>query len=460
MASLGLTTKSLMSDVPAETSSTNALAEYVDGLEDEKRSRGLDPHHSGDVQLIETLQRGIVQGTLNDAHVKKLMNRNPVAAPIFADALSKQAQFKSSQGDINRIYSDNFRPEQQALPEQTMALNTPQGTMDQQLPGKDYQPAKANYPNAILEFNHAGYPERADALAKQQKELGSGGDNFEGPVLFDTNGTTYRSTKDGKIVKVSVEGGATIAPPVYPFTTVGANGQPQQAVITKPEAARRAGQGTASLGPSAALKPLPEDAVKSVTTGLQAIKATRDVMAAIPKISGKAGGNLEAFKTWAGAQKDPDINKARVAIDSFAAISQQLQKGAASEPDIARLTKLAPAFGEPEAINNARAENFINLFTANTKSLIANYKHTGHQIPDELAQQASDLGIDINNVQPYSENDEKNPYRVLMKQVAKDGIAKERLLRGHEKRSAATEAVPKDERARLQDEIRRKLRGE
>src|SRR3990167_2414905 len=142
--------------------------------------------------------------SMTHERVKKLAKLNPSAAPNLLQAYDMQSQYQSRISKEQDIYSRNFGTQEQSGPTR---------------PGETLIPIqKANYGQAIPELIGAGLTESAGKLAGIEKQAREGGGNkFEGPVLFDLKGNTYRSTGDGKIVPVPVEAGATIRPPEYPY---------------------------------------------------------------------------------------------------------------------------------------------------------------------------------------------------------------------------------------------------
>lgn len=137
---------------------SNALAEYVDSLP-EKRSmfdpKPLSPGNPEHLPMLQQLIDATIQGTLDESHVKKLMSRNPSAAPLFANALVTQKLYKEKTGKIQGVLNESFQPE----------IPIPN---DQVGPGR---PENFDYMKAITRFNAMGETDRADKLAKQMKDV-------------------------------------------------------------------------------------------------------------------------------------------------------------------------------------------------------------------------------------------------------------------------------------------------
>lgn len=145
-------------DTPTEEAS-NPFAQYVDSLSETRRGRGLNPKDPKDILLIQQVVDGTMQGLLGDAQIKKLMGRNPIAAPIFASALANQKLYKDKTGNIKSILTDAYSPEG----------NNISGPEDDQT--VTYRPEAFNYSRAIARLTAAGETEKADKLSEQWKRV-------------------------------------------------------------------------------------------------------------------------------------------------------------------------------------------------------------------------------------------------------------------------------------------------
>ena len=277
MASLRSDTK-LMRDVPVEPQN-NSIAQYVDSLPEErsfldklKGNTSLDVGKTQDHPLIQNFMDAIRTGQLDEPRVQKLMKRNPLSASVFASAFDEYKKASTQQTTAKDIYARNFGVNEQFGP-------TRPGEILQSVP-------RSNFAGAVSEFYGAGMPDQAKQIAETQKQMQekTGGDKYEGSVLFDTNGNTYRATKEGKIVPIPVEGGAKIAPPVYPFqTTDPITGLPVQQVITKPEAARRAQTGTTTLGTTEAVGKQNIENQQKYKKNIAGLEKTESTLSALDK---------------------------------------------------------------------------------------------------------------------------------------------------------------------------------
>jgi len=175
-------------DLPSTPSEQNSLAEYIDSLP-EKRGflggHGLDPSDPKDIPLIQQMIDATIQGTINESHVKKLMTRNPIAAPIFANALNTQKQYREKSGKIQDVLQGSFQA----------AESMPSG---QQGPER---PESYDYEKAINRLNAMGETERADKVAEQWKKVMEARRGRQG--LY--GGVLYSRDKEGGIVPYSVD---------------------------------------------------------------------------------------------------------------------------------------------------------------------------------------------------------------------------------------------------------------
>jgi len=386
-----------MRDLPQEPQ-TSSFAKYVDSLPEERGFMekltgqvGLDPGSPNDQRKLLSNLDAIRTGQLNEDQVKKLMRRNKLSAGLYASAFDEYKKASALQGTEKGILARNFGTQEQFGPTR---------------PGETLLPVqKANYGQAIPELIGAGLTESAGKLSTIEKQMREGGGNkFEGPVLFDLKGNTYRSTGDGKIVPVLVEGGATIAPPVYPYTVIDpVTGQPIQRVITKPQVAGLAAGGSANLGPSSPLKPLPSETQDNLVQGINSLKALRTMRAGFGE-SGRLKGLLSKGQVFIGEnQKAIDFQTAK---DNFKLSAQAMIKGIPSNFDVQTVLNTIPDLGLSPEVNKSRADFVDDVFKDLLKRAVGFYKGKGYDIPSEIITTATRLGVDFKSIKPIAEGED------------------------------------------------------
>lgn len=187
-------------DTPETTS--NPLADYVDSLPDNRRfGRGLSPENPKDVLLIQQMVDATMQGLLGDTQVKKLMSRNPIAAPIFANALANQKLYKDKTGNIKNILTDAYSPEG----------NNISGPVDDQM--VTYRPESFNYARAIARLTAAGETEKADKLSEQWKRVVEA---TQGKQQGLYGGVQYAVDSKGNFVPYSIDEKTRQSVPITP----------------------------------------------------------------------------------------------------------------------------------------------------------------------------------------------------------------------------------------------------
>jgi len=370
-------------------------------------NKGLDPQWEDDLKQIQAVVQGYAQGAYGDDQIEEWLQSNPKAATIAIPGI----QATRNQREVGQYFS----PGGTEIREQS-GPTRPGETLDpyavETQPRADFMSALTK---AMSDPRYGGVEtgQKIAGIAGQLSTAqGKWADNFEGPVLFDTEGKTYRSTKDGKIVPVSVEGGATIAPPIYPYTSIDpATGQPIQSVISRPQAAKMAGSGQANLGPSASLKPVPSAVQDNLMQGLQAIKALDQMEAGLSE-TGRLKGVLSKGQVFVG--ENPKAISFETARNNFRLSAQAMIKGIPSNFDVQTVIDTIPAMTLPESVNTERAKFARSVFNDLIKQSVAFYKGKGFDIPGEIIDQARLLKIDIGSVSPFTGLD---PFEKVQKRV-------------------------------------------
>lgn len=364
---------------------------------------GIGTFNPGNVEharQLQSVENAIMQGVYGDEDITAFAQKNPQAAPFIQQAVQKR-----------NIFQQNFRPAVQGSPELASTVGglyagqeaTGQaGPVSQQAESIAARgaPAVNDVPGAVNALLRAGQVDEAKKL------MGSGGSEgrYQGPVLFDTNGRTYRATKEGTIERVKVQGDATIAPPVFPFTTVDpVTGQPMQSVISRPEAARRArdsGNGTTGLGPSAALKKLPKDAQDALGAAPSVYKSL-DTMEKTVR-AGKTGrlrGLLSETEAFFGT--DQEAVEHETARNNFRVQAQAIIKGIPSNFDIQSITKTFSHLLAPGSVNQSRINFSRQAMDDLLRANISYHIGQGYAIPDWALELAQSRGIDPDSLKPW-----------------------------------------------------------
>src|SRR3990167_8163774 len=216
--------------------------------------------NKGDQAQLQAILSGIVSGEYQDQEIQEFAKLYPETAPFLGQAMRQREVFKS-----------NFQQPKAPVYEGPETMVSPG------------QPGEADLGSAIIQSLGMGDVEHAKKLADLAATGARGWDKWEGPTLFDTDGNTYRATKQGTIEKVKVEGGAIIAPPVYPFQfTPPGGGPPVVGTITKPAAAKGGGINIHGIG---------------AAQGEQNIKNVQEFKKQIAGIN-KLSGSLDALDSF------------------------------------------------------------------------------------------------------------------------------------------------------------------
>lgn len=239
-------------DLPnsAVQENTNPLSQYVDSLPEQRSSKweeGLNPSDPKDTAFIQQLTDATVQGLLGESQVKKLMTRNPYAAPVFANALANQKLYKQKTESIQGALGQSFQPEASLPPDQSGPT----------------RPESFDYMKAINRLNAMGETERASALSKQYEQIATAankGSNAYGGIQYaiDKNGNIVpyivnEQTKE--TTPITPPSGTRATVPVAPTPGVGPGGPGIYSIPT-----RAAGTVTPSQVPGVTPMPSAEEA--------------------------------------------------------------------------------------------------------------------------------------------------------------------------------------------------------
>lgn len=231
MAGISKPTLRDLPSAPVENSS-NPLSDYVDSLPDKRGLFDPKPLSPGDPQHLPLLQQlldATVQGVLGEEQVKKLMNRNPSAAPLFANALNTQKLYKKKSGDIQSILSGSFQPEGNVI----------SGPEDDQM--VRYQQSNYDYQKAINRLTAMGETERADKLAEQWKRVQESSQGKQqglyGGVQYAWDPSTKQyvpysiDEKTRQAVPITPPPGTQPTVPMLPQATMGPGGTSQITLV-------------------------------------------------------------------------------------------------------------------------------------------------------------------------------------------------------------------------------------
>lgn len=353
-----------------------------------------------DKSLFKNIEAGILHGTYKDDEIADFARRNPEAAPFLTQAIHKRNIYRQNfqpgiapdpltAGELrgSQLGAQVFDPNAQLSPEDKGRLS---------LAEQGRKPVD-NIEGAVNALRSAGMLEEANKLIAGR---GQGG-RYQGPILFDTQGRTYRATREGTIAPVNVEGGATIAPPIYPFTSIDpVTGQPVQNVISRPEAARRGSGGVSGLGASAPLKPLPKDASDALGAA-PSIYRSLDMMEKTVKAgkTGRAQGVLSKAGAFFGT--DQEAIEHETARTNFQVQAQAIIKGIPSNFDVQTITKTFSDLLAPGSVNQSRINYSRQAMDDLLRANISYHMGQGYAIPEWTLELAKQRGINPDSLKPW-----------------------------------------------------------
>jgi hypothetical protein len=349
--------KSTLRDLPNQpvNYNSNPVSDYVDSLPDSRsvfdRTRSLDPSDPQHMPVLSQLVEATVQGLLNEDQVKKLMNRNPSAAPVFANALANQKLYKEKTGNIQSALGQSFQPE----------ISIPQG---QEGPTR---PESFDYMKAINRLNAIGETERASALAKQYEQISTAsnkGSNNYGGVQYsiDSKGNIVPyviNERTNQTTPIQPPEGTKATVPVAPTPGIGPGGPGIYNVPT-----RAAGSATPSQVPGVSPMPTTEEAkaAGSAETAFDMGGRLKDYVSQKKISVGPVNGRLLRAKASTGVGNLTDEEADAISIEQN--LSNQLlqaMRGAQVGPlEQERFNKSLPQLDQPEALFKANIKNTMN----------------------------------------------------------------------------------------------------